>query len=205
MYGLREEVTQFVGSCVESLVRKLLSSDDFHAALACVASLGINYGVERGLHMGCTDVEFEAAAQKVFNFHVGAKANFNKALDDFSTTPFSFSYHDCCCLWSFSSESFRGRRKTLCFHPSIGELKYFFLLPLLLLSISSEGLLIQSASLFSSSDLWIVLLIKMPISAGLTTSVPYARLNGVSSLLVLGVFLWAHNTFSNSSTYAPPS
>ncbi|GKE30255.1 hypothetical protein Tco_1445639, partial [Tanacetum coccineum] len=50
--GLREEVTQFVGSGVESLVRKLLSSDEFHVALAHVASLGINYGVERGLRMG---------------------------------------------------------------------------------------------------------------------------------------------------------
>ncbi|GJZ30753.1 hypothetical protein Tco_0575800 [Tanacetum coccineum] len=88
--GLREEVTQFVGSGVESLVWKLLSSDEFHAALACVASLGINYGVERGLRMGRTDVEFEATAQKVLNFHVGAKADFDKALDDFPTTPFPF-------------------------------------------------------------------------------------------------------------------
>ncbi|GJV72169.1 hypothetical protein Tco_1492164 [Tanacetum coccineum] len=61
MDGLREEVTQFVGSGVESLVRKLLSSDEFHAALARVASLGINYGTD-----------------------------FDKALDDFPTTPFPF-------------------------------------------------------------------------------------------------------------------
>ncbi|GKB49816.1 hypothetical protein Tco_0900569 [Tanacetum coccineum] len=88
--GLREEVTQFVGSGVESLVRKLLSSDEFHVALARVASLGINYGVERGLRMGRTDVEFEAAVQKVSNFHVGAKADFDKALDNFPTTPFPF-------------------------------------------------------------------------------------------------------------------
>ncbi|GKC46840.1 hypothetical protein Tco_1064562, partial [Tanacetum coccineum] len=88
--GLREEVTQFVGSCVESLVRKLLSSDEFHAALDRVASLGINYGVERGLRMGCTDVEFEAAVQKVSNFYAGAKADFDKALVDFPTTPFPF-------------------------------------------------------------------------------------------------------------------
>ncbi|GJY49445.1 hypothetical protein Tco_0439401 [Tanacetum coccineum] len=90
MDGLREEVTQFVGSGVESLVRKLLSSDEFHAALARVASLGINYGVERGLRMGRTDVEFEAAVQKVSNFHAGAKADFDKALVDFPTTPFPF-------------------------------------------------------------------------------------------------------------------
>ncbi|GJS64309.1 hypothetical protein Tco_0678873 [Tanacetum coccineum] len=52
MDGLREEVTKFVGSSMESHIRKLLSSDEFHAALARVASLGINYGVERGLHIG---------------------------------------------------------------------------------------------------------------------------------------------------------
>ncbi|GKG46480.1 hypothetical protein Tco_0501326, partial [Tanacetum coccineum] len=34
-------------------------------ALACVASLGINYGVERGLRMGHTDVEFATAIQKI--------------------------------------------------------------------------------------------------------------------------------------------
>ncbi|GJX32151.1 hypothetical protein Tco_0242006 [Tanacetum coccineum] len=90
MDGLREEVTQFVGSGVESLVRKLLSSDEFHAALARVASLDKVYSVERGLHMGRTDVEFEAAAQKVSNFRVGANADFDKALVDFPTTPFPF-------------------------------------------------------------------------------------------------------------------
>ncbi|GJZ64874.1 hypothetical protein Tco_0621570 [Tanacetum coccineum] len=88
--GLKEEVTRFFVYGVESLVRKLLSSDKFHAALAHVASLGINYGVERGLHIGHTDAEFEVAAQKVSNFHIGAKANFNKALIDFLTTPFPF-------------------------------------------------------------------------------------------------------------------
>ncbi|GKF03660.1 hypothetical protein Tco_0030583, partial [Tanacetum coccineum] len=88
--GLREEVTRFVGSGVESLVQKLLSSDEFYAFLAHVASLGINYGVERGLRMGRTDAEFEVAAQKVSNFHIGAKADFDKALVDFPTTPFPF-------------------------------------------------------------------------------------------------------------------
>ncbi|GKE80913.1 hypothetical protein Tco_1550913, partial [Tanacetum coccineum] len=90
MDGLREEVAQFVGSGVKGVVRKLLSSDEFHAALARVASLGINYGVERGLRMGRTDVEFEAAVQKVSNFHAGAKADFDKALVDFSITLFPF-------------------------------------------------------------------------------------------------------------------
>ncbi|GJZ63893.1 hypothetical protein Tco_0620314 [Tanacetum coccineum] len=90
MDGLRDEVTQFVGYGVESIIQKLLSSDEFHAALARVASLGINYGVERGLCMGRTDVEFEAAIQKVSNFHAGAMANFHKALVDFPTKPFPF-------------------------------------------------------------------------------------------------------------------
>nr|GEU81006.1 hypothetical protein [Tanacetum cinerariifolium] len=63
--GLRDEVTQFIGSGVRSLVRK-------------------------ELHMGHTDVEFEAAVQKVSNFHVGAKADFDKALVDFPTTSFPF-------------------------------------------------------------------------------------------------------------------
>ncbi|GJR16069.1 hypothetical protein Tco_0798721 [Tanacetum coccineum] len=77
-------------SNLESLVRKLLLSDEFHAALARVASFGINYGVNRGLRMGRTDVEFEAAVQQVSNFHAGVKADFDKALVDFHTTPFPF-------------------------------------------------------------------------------------------------------------------
>ncbi|GKD98824.1 hypothetical protein Tco_1382721, partial [Tanacetum coccineum] len=36
---LRKEVTQFIGAGVEGLVRRLLSSDEFHAALAHVASI----------------------------------------------------------------------------------------------------------------------------------------------------------------------
>ncbi|GKF06224.1 hypothetical protein Tco_0036892 [Tanacetum coccineum] len=90
MDGLREEVAQFVESGVKGVVRKLLSSDEFHAALARVASLDINYGVERGLRMGRTNVKFEAVVQKVFNFHAGAKADFDKALVDFPTMPFPF-------------------------------------------------------------------------------------------------------------------
>ncbi|GJW96562.1 reverse transcriptase domain-containing protein [Tanacetum coccineum] len=86
----KDEVTWFVGSGVESLVRKLLSSDEFYTALAHVASLGINYGFERGLRMGRTDAEFEVAAQKVSNFHNGAKSDFDKALVDFPTTLFPF-------------------------------------------------------------------------------------------------------------------
>nr|GFA59272.1 hypothetical protein [Tanacetum cinerariifolium] len=68
----------------------LLSSDEFHVALSRVAPLGINYGVERGLRMGHTDADFEMAVQKVSNFQVGVKADFDKALVDFPTTPFPF-------------------------------------------------------------------------------------------------------------------
>ncbi|GJY70166.1 integrase, catalytic region, zinc finger, CCHC-type containing protein [Tanacetum coccineum] len=50
--GLREEVARFIGFDVESLVQKLLSSDEFYAVLAHIASLSINFGVERGLRMG---------------------------------------------------------------------------------------------------------------------------------------------------------
>ncbi|GJX15902.1 hypothetical protein Tco_0216734 [Tanacetum coccineum] len=46
MDGLRDEVTQFVGYGVESIIQKLLSSDEFHAAHARVA-LWHNY-VSRG-------------------------------------------------------------------------------------------------------------------------------------------------------------
>ncbi|GJW52972.1 mitochondrial proton/calcium exchanger protein-like protein isoform X1 [Tanacetum coccineum] len=56
---LRVEIAHFIGSGVEGLVRNLLSSDEFHAALAHVASLG-------------------------------AKADFDKALVGFPTTPFPF-------------------------------------------------------------------------------------------------------------------
>ncbi|GJR75166.1 hypothetical protein Tco_0087531 [Tanacetum coccineum] len=48
------------------------ANDEFHAALARVASLGINYGVERGLRMGHTDVGFVTAVQKVSNFHAAS-------------------------------------------------------------------------------------------------------------------------------------
>nr|GEU33381.1 hypothetical protein [Tanacetum cinerariifolium] len=63
--GLREEVSQFVGSVMEGVVRK-------------------------GMRIGRTDAEFEEAVQQVSNFHVGAKANFDKALVDFLSTPFPF-------------------------------------------------------------------------------------------------------------------
>ncbi|GKC93414.1 hypothetical protein Tco_1158856 [Tanacetum coccineum] len=45
----------------------------------------------------------------------------------------------------------------------------------------------------------------MHISTDMTVSVLYARLNGVSLLLVLGIVLWAHSTFGSSSTQLAPS
>ncbi|GJT91396.1 hypothetical protein Tco_1080241 [Tanacetum coccineum] len=53
-----------------ALERRLLLSDEFHAALAHVVSLGVAYGVERELRMGRTDAEFEAAVQNVSNFSI---------------------------------------------------------------------------------------------------------------------------------------
>nr|GEV30413.1 hypothetical protein [Tanacetum cinerariifolium] len=88
--GLRAEVSRFVGSGVECLVRRLLSSDEFHATLARVTSLGIASGVERGLRMGHTNAKFEAVAQNVSNFSIGAEAKFNKAIAALPSTLFPF-------------------------------------------------------------------------------------------------------------------
>ncbi|GJX71709.1 hypothetical protein Tco_0308880 [Tanacetum coccineum] len=88
--GLRTKVTRFVGSGIECLVRRLLSSNKFNAALAHVMSLGIAFGVEKGLRMGRTDTEFEVAARNVSNFSIGAEAEFNKALDAFPSIQFPF-------------------------------------------------------------------------------------------------------------------
>nr|GEX83627.1 hypothetical protein [Tanacetum cinerariifolium] len=74
----------------DAACKELLPSDEFHADLAHVAYLGINYDVKRELRMSRTDVEFEVAVQKVSNFHAGAKTDFDKALVDFLTTPFPF-------------------------------------------------------------------------------------------------------------------
>nr|GEV09099.1 retrovirus-related Pol polyprotein from transposon TNT 1-94 [Tanacetum cinerariifolium] len=49
--SLSEELTQTNAKLSEQALTKLLSSDEFHADLARVASLAINYGVERGLRM----------------------------------------------------------------------------------------------------------------------------------------------------------
>ncbi|GJW35685.1 hypothetical protein Tco_0058605 [Tanacetum coccineum] len=88
--SLRGEVTDFVGSGVESLFYRLLSNDEFNSALARVAYLGITSGVERGLRMGRTNVGFEEAAQNVSNFFVGVEAEFNKAVVDLLSIKFPF-------------------------------------------------------------------------------------------------------------------
>ncbi|GJX16803.1 hypothetical protein Tco_0217635 [Tanacetum coccineum] len=229
--GLKEEVTQFVGSGMESLVQKLLSSDEFHDALARVASLGINYGVERGLRMRRTDAEFEAVAQKVSNFHVGAKADFDKALVDFPTIPFPFLSK---IVTAFRGTLFEVTQvlpdkhirsvlpasvvlpivnedadQVILEHPpdalaaTIHRRAFVGGVRLCASSLPLANLCVSfalvnayyflrrfkfslSASLFCSSDSWITRLVGMPIFAGITASVPYARLNGVSPLLVLG-------------------
>ncbi|GJY67129.1 hypothetical protein Tco_0469367 [Tanacetum coccineum] len=68
----------------------LLSSDEFHDALAHVASLGISSRVERRLCMGRTDAEFKVVVQNVSNFSIGAEAEFNKSLAAFPSIQFPF-------------------------------------------------------------------------------------------------------------------
>nr|GEZ52118.1 hypothetical protein [Tanacetum cinerariifolium] len=81
--------------CVDSfdhdgLVRKILSSDEFNATLARILSLGINSGVKRGLCMGRSDLKFQEASQKVSNFVLGDKAEFDEAVDGLPSTSFPF-------------------------------------------------------------------------------------------------------------------
>ncbi|GJX08468.1 hypothetical protein Tco_0196400, partial [Tanacetum coccineum] len=94
---LTDELSQIDGKLSDQalVVRNLqnelvLESDEFYAALARVASLGIASSVERGLRMGRTDAEFKMVAQNVSNFSIGAEAEFNKALSALSSTPFPF-------------------------------------------------------------------------------------------------------------------
>ncbi|GJW46548.1 hypothetical protein Tco_0078194 [Tanacetum coccineum] len=117
---------------------RLLSSDEFDAAHALVASLGINYGVEMGLCMGRTDANFEAAPQNFSNFHIDDEADFNKALVAFPTTPFPFLGK---MRQSYSSESFLvGGRLCASSLPPV-NLRASPFLPLFLRIISSGGIL----------------------------------------------------------------
>ncbi|GJT47941.1 hypothetical protein Tco_0974098 [Tanacetum coccineum] len=79
-HDLRSEVTRFVGSGVDCLVCKLLSSDEFIATLARILTFSITSMVERGLRMGRTDAEFEQASHNVSNFFLGVEAKFNKVV-----------------------------------------------------------------------------------------------------------------------------
>ncbi|GJX64918.1 hypothetical protein Tco_0299261, partial [Tanacetum coccineum] len=88
--SLRGEVTDFIGSGFESLVRRLLSSNEFYFSLACIAYLGITFGVKRGLRMGHIDAGFAKAAKNVSNYVVGAEAEFNKAVADLPSIKFPF-------------------------------------------------------------------------------------------------------------------
>ncbi|KAJ0843158.1 hypothetical protein HanRHA438_Chr15g0688301 [Helianthus annuus] len=45
----------------------------------------------------------------------------------------------------------------------------------------------------------------IPTSAGMTASVPYVKLKGVSLLLVLGMVRCAHRTCGSSSAHETPS
>ncbi|GJY66159.1 hypothetical protein Tco_0468397, partial [Tanacetum coccineum] len=87
---LRSEVAHFVGFDVDSLVRRLLSSDEFNVTLSPILSLAITFGVERGLRMGRTDAEFEKTSQNISNFFLGAKAEFNKVVAALPSAYFPF-------------------------------------------------------------------------------------------------------------------
>nr|GEW52381.1 hypothetical protein [Tanacetum cinerariifolium] len=185
---LQSQLTDAKAASV-GLIRKLLSSAEFYAALARVASLGINYGVERGLRMGCTDAEFEMVVQKVFNFQVSAKANFDKAFVGFPTTQFPFLGKVAAVARAIHRRAFMGGRRLCASSLPLANLCAYFS-PINAYYFIQRFRFSLSASLFSSSDPCIVLLVGMPISVGTTASARYARLNGVSPLLVLGVVLY---------------
>nr|GEV96442.1 hypothetical protein [Tanacetum cinerariifolium] len=69
---------------------RLLLSDESYTALAHVLSYGKAFGVVKGLRMGHTDVEFDAASWNVSNFLIGAEVEFNKGLDAFPSIQFPF-------------------------------------------------------------------------------------------------------------------
>nr|GFB19516.1 hypothetical protein [Tanacetum cinerariifolium] len=83
----KSEVTRFVVSVINCIVRRFLSSDEFNAPHS---ALSITSEVERGLRMGHTDVEFEEATHKVSNFSIGVEAEFNKAVATLPSTNFPF-------------------------------------------------------------------------------------------------------------------
>nr|GEV47407.1 hypothetical protein [Tanacetum cinerariifolium] len=192
MDGLREEATQFVGSGVESLVQKFLSSDEFHAALACVPSLGINYGVKRGYAWGAPMLCLKQLPRKSLTSTLLFIEELSWEGKDFVLPPFHwrtyvFLYFTTVVAYYFIRREFSNN-----------------VLPYFLLHVTFPQITrVPCAWYFCIVHR--LKLIGMPISAGMTASVSYARLNGVSPLLILGVVLWGHNTFGDSSTHAPPS
>nr|GEV79260.1 hypothetical protein [Tanacetum cinerariifolium] len=186
--GLKVEITQFFGFYVRCIVRKLLSSDEFNATLSRVLTLGITSGVERGLHMGRTDVEFKVAAQNVSNFFVGVEAEFNKALDMFPSTLFPFLNKVDAAFGGALSKVSKILPDKIA-QPATSATS--------MAPVTCEATNQASAKNAhdDSSSLAYVHLVGMHISKGMTALVSYAKLIGVSSLLVFGVVLWAHDTF----------
>nr|GEV77203.1 hypothetical protein [Tanacetum cinerariifolium] len=62
---LRNEVSYFMSFDFDGLVQRLLSSDEFNATLARILAFGITAGVKRGLRMGCSNLKFQKASQKI--------------------------------------------------------------------------------------------------------------------------------------------
>nr|GEX36257.1 hypothetical protein [Tanacetum cinerariifolium] len=66
---------------------------------------------------------------------------------------------------------------------------------------SGRSMFRRSSSLFSFSLIIMVRCVGIPIFAGITTSLPYMRLNGVSPLLCFREVRWAQTMLGSSSTY----
>ncbi|GJX82019.1 hypothetical protein Tco_0331500 [Tanacetum coccineum] len=174
------EVARFASSGIECLVRKFMSNDEFNAALARVLTFSITSEVGRGLRMGRIDAQFEEASQNVSTFFLGAETEFNKAVVDLLSAKFHFL-------------------------AKITEVSKASLIIAISLRSSSRFRFSLNSTSFSLSVPRVVHLVGMPISAGMTASMAYARLNRVSPLLVLGIVLWAYSTFGSSSTQPAPS
>ncbi|GJX21229.1 hypothetical protein Tco_0223906 [Tanacetum coccineum] len=87
---LWSDITRFINSDLEGLVRKLLSRDEFNVTLAHILSLSITFVVKKGLRMRHTEAEFEEAYQNVSNFFLGVQAKFDEAIIALPSTHFPF-------------------------------------------------------------------------------------------------------------------
>ncbi|GJV37510.1 hypothetical protein Tco_1409987, partial [Tanacetum coccineum] len=56
--NLQNDVTRFLRVDLDHLVQKLLTSDEFNVAFANILTLAINSGIERGICMDLTDIQF---------------------------------------------------------------------------------------------------------------------------------------------------